>query len=527
MFSVGLEKVNDHDEEQQRLGQMLEIVEAALRLSARLSAENPKVEILFLNDMGKTKFNLKADWFKPHRALKLDEEDDDGAQDAEAADLVGRPFDLVVEPCIARYGDAKGQEYDKHQVLYPAVVWMVKGMGIAAEESSEDEAGCTYQSFMQMKSTAGTRHDRGKSASSNSYLGGGARGESNESARLTDRAAGYKLRRGTKPPQRYGFAENDGSPVGIEEDEDANRNISASGISSGKISVTSTVESKRDSQAINPSNDKTDSTPEAEQDAEGFPATQTSTPKTDARKNCVGRPKTLRKRATTRGRKASDREENGSDNDADTYVKEEMLAGGTTAVRATQYHEEKAPLGSGSESHSALSKKRKNLDNNTAKQVMEPDHIEGEPPSKRIVSSPGQPYFPVTLTTVQKTDVAIESSHSESASEGEKYASLVQPAAAECCESFSSGDRSDSEVQQETAVELAGELSNVSVRVACESLTSSEETHSQIVREHHATVGFLEGPEPATEAGCASSVASGHSGTTGQQDCGSGVQEGH
>jgi hypothetical protein len=37
---VGLKEVDDHDEEKQRLGQMLEIVEVALRLSARLSAEN-------------------------------------------------------------------------------------------------------------------------------------------------------------------------------------------------------------------------------------------------------------------------------------------------------------------------------------------------------------------------------------------------------------------------------------------------------------------------------------------------------
>lgn len=131
-------EVTDEDEKS-RENELRRIVEKAMCLAATLSTQNPALEFYFLTDLDRTEFKLEDDLFKPHRALKL-VEDDDNDNDAtalEASSLLGQPFDMVVTPAVVRYGNKAGTSYEGKKVLHPGVFWIVKDKDFFAEISAK------------------------------------------------------------------------------------------------------------------------------------------------------------------------------------------------------------------------------------------------------------------------------------------------------------------------------------------------------------------------------------------------------
>ncbi|EXJ56681.1 hypothetical protein A1O7_07025 [Cladophialophora yegresii CBS 114405] len=504
-FHVGLQAVGDEDG-QKRHKEMLEIVEAALRLSARLSTENPEVRFYFLDDLEKTKFDLRHDRFKPHRILKLDDEEfDDEAQRAEAEALVGRPFDMVVEPCVVRRGDAKGQEYEKEQVLYRGVVWMVKGMVIPPEELSEDEASSNDQYSMQATSAAGPGRGGGNgiSAASRLHLGDGVRGEPNESGPPGDRAGSYQLRFAPKPPSKLGFEDDNKNSGGKK--KLVGRNISASGTADGQIPSTSTRRSheisaqpliaRHDSLSTEPFDDGTTLTSEAP-----LSKSRTSTPSTDSRKKRESASKRHRGTIESLERQASRQQANDLDNNAELQVEGHMLYGGADTVRAARILKEEAPVGPEPELCSGVSRKRKISDNSTKVQARDPDHVESYLPSKKM-----------------KTNVASESNYHGSAGDDEDYVSITQLSADGYCEHFSSTHRSNPAVQQEVTAKLTEGRSIERPSVTDGSSTSFDKDGLSIIDQEHA-VQVSQAPGSATEVGEASDTWAERPSTTPQRD---------
>ncbi|OCT48829.1 hypothetical protein CLCR_04545 [Cladophialophora carrionii] len=508
-FGVGLQEVSDEDG-QKRHKEMLEIVEAALRLSARLTSENPEVKVYFLDDLGKTKFDLRHDRFRPHRILKLDDEEyDDEAQRAEAEALVGRPFDMVVEPCIVRRGDAKGEEYDKEQVLHRGVVWMVKGMAIPREELSKDETSFNDQYSMQTMSPAGpSRGDgNGSSAASGLHLGGGVQGEPYGSAPPSDRASSYNLRRAPKPPSKYGSEDEDKTAVGNK--KLVSRNTSTSEIPGGQARCSHqkpdrpTITPRHRPQSTDLLNDGRESTSEAE-DGSGdcqtaLAESRTTTPNTDARKKLESCPKGHSGRSKkSLARRASRQQASDSDNHAELQVKEEIPDSSANARGAARICKEEAPLGPVPKPSLELSRKRKNSGSSTKERVREPENIENGPPSKKV-----------------KTDVATESSHNESTGSGEAYVSITQSAVGGYYEASSAPGRPIATQEQDATAKLAEERSIKGATVTDGSGISFEEDGFSIIEQQDAVQVFEE-PEPATD--WASKTRAERPDTTGRQD---------
>ena len=109
-----------------RSAQLQSIVRNFIEAGIRTNAQNPRTSTFFRDKLLGCKFAQEDHQFEPHRALKLQEDEDDDFPNAREAGLEGRGIDLVDEPAIVRIGDKDGLIYDKPNVLIKAVVWMVR-----------------------------------------------------------------------------------------------------------------------------------------------------------------------------------------------------------------------------------------------------------------------------------------------------------------------------------------------------------------------------------------------------------------
>lgn len=108
-----------------------------MRISVILATQHPHVEILFLNDLQATSFGINDPGFKAHRGLGiLDEEENESEQIAHSYGLIGRPFDMVIEPSVTRYGNRDAENYHRKEILYKGVVWIVKDMDLRSHRHS-------------------------------------------------------------------------------------------------------------------------------------------------------------------------------------------------------------------------------------------------------------------------------------------------------------------------------------------------------------------------------------------------------
>ena len=133
-FTILLKPVSNV-EQKTRVAGLLSIVEDAMRLAIVLAAQHPHVEIRFLNDIKNSSFNMKDPAFKPSRGMKLEGDTEEKAEKkALAQGLLGRPFDLVIEPSVTRYGNKDGENYHRKKVLHRGEVWVVKDADLKIKE---------------------------------------------------------------------------------------------------------------------------------------------------------------------------------------------------------------------------------------------------------------------------------------------------------------------------------------------------------------------------------------------------------
>ena len=83
------------------------------------------IEVQWRLYLRKFTFELKHKYFAAHRALKLEEDDEEAIADAEQAGFTGRVVDLVIEPLMLRYGDADGESLDSSP--YRAQIYYLDG----------------------------------------------------------------------------------------------------------------------------------------------------------------------------------------------------------------------------------------------------------------------------------------------------------------------------------------------------------------------------------------------------------------
>ena len=106
--------------------QLKNIIRSFIEAGIRTNAQYPRTSTLFRHKLSVCRFAQEDHRFEAHRALKLQEDQDDAFPNAREAGLEGRRIDLVVEPAIVRTGDKEGLTYKRPRYLTKAVVWMVR-----------------------------------------------------------------------------------------------------------------------------------------------------------------------------------------------------------------------------------------------------------------------------------------------------------------------------------------------------------------------------------------------------------------
>jgi hypothetical protein len=125
-YALFFKPVNDEVSEE-RANKLQCIVETASDLASKLATQNPEIKVLLLNGFKGQPFAIGDSRFKPHRALRLNEGDNDSEDiDPEETGWMGREIDLVISPTIIRAGKGEGKDYDQETVLVKAIVWMLK-----------------------------------------------------------------------------------------------------------------------------------------------------------------------------------------------------------------------------------------------------------------------------------------------------------------------------------------------------------------------------------------------------------------
>lgn len=130
----GVTKPFDEEARLQFENELTALISAFRTTALELNAQYPSVRVKFRFSLEDEKFSTPHEWLRPHRRLKLKDEEDDDEPDAEEVGLAGRQVDLVIEPAVTRDGNADGTEFGAVRILLKAVVWMVKSEDL--EESS-------------------------------------------------------------------------------------------------------------------------------------------------------------------------------------------------------------------------------------------------------------------------------------------------------------------------------------------------------------------------------------------------------
>jgi hypothetical protein len=132
------------EETAERATELSNVVQSFFKASLDLHSQNPALRSCWRQSLLESNFQLGHKSYRPHRALRLKEDEDDGGVDAEKAGFLSRKIDLAIEPVILRYGDAEGNDMEHHRVVHKAVVWMIH-TDERKEDMKKDDSGPTRQ----------------------------------------------------------------------------------------------------------------------------------------------------------------------------------------------------------------------------------------------------------------------------------------------------------------------------------------------------------------------------------------------
>ena len=121
----------------ERKTELLDLVHAFFKKSLELQSQKPRIEVCWRNYLSKFAFELKHQYFIPHRALKLNGDDEETRLAAKKAGFVGREIDFVTEPLILRWGDDDGNNLDQHRIVHQSAVWMVNALDLETDSANE------------------------------------------------------------------------------------------------------------------------------------------------------------------------------------------------------------------------------------------------------------------------------------------------------------------------------------------------------------------------------------------------------